>query len=236
MIEWHDLGNHGVVTVVPMSVEPVGCWPTEEELLTYIGKCAGNAYSAQDFKCDDKDSTSKSTCRALNCIRDGHHSVLEHVNITIHAIVDRGVSHALVRHRHTAFTQSSTIFERHDSGIDIVANPTEDPYFPGDKNPACRPITDTELTAYKLAAMEYIEMRHDGVPPSRARDVLPTCLSTRLVMSTHIGEWVYIAKRRAGKGDTVRMHCFASMLSTVIRGHYPMISDAFDQYYRRRPL
>ena len=234
MSGWRDLGMHGVVSVIPMSVEPVGIWASERDLLDFIGKCAGNAYKAQDFSAPEVNDVN--VARALNCIRDGHHSVLEHVNMTVLAIVDRGVSHALVRHRHTAFTQSSTIYERSNSHITVIAVPAEDPYFPGSDNPACTPMADSELESYKYAAVEYMSMLREGVPPSRARDALPTVLATRIVMSTHIGEWVYIAKRRAGKGDTVRMHCFAHMLDQLLREHYPRIMKSFDTYYDRRPL
>ena len=234
MSEWRDLGMHGVVSVIPMSVEPVGIWASERDLLDFIGKCAGNAYKAQDFSAPEVNDVN--VARALNCIRDGHHSVLEHVNMTVLAIVDRGVSHALVRHRHTAFTQSSTIYERSNSHITVIAVPAEDPYFPGSDNPACTPMADSELESYKYAAVEYMSMLREGVPPSRARDALPTVLATRIVMSTHIGEWVYIAKRRAGKGDTVRMHCFAHMLDQLLREHYPRIMKSFDTYYAKRPL
>ena len=234
MSEWRDLGMHGVVSVIPMSVEPVGIWASERDLLDFIGKCAGNAYKAQDFSAPEVNDVN--VARALNCIRDGHHSVLEHVNMTVLAIVDRGVSHALVRHRHTAFTQSSTIYERSNSHITVIAVPAEDPYFPGSDNPACTPMADSELESYKYAAVEYMSMLREGVPPSRARDALPTVLATRIVMSTHIGEWVYITKRRAGKGDTVRMHCFAHMLDQLLREHYPRIMKSFDTYYDRRPL
>lgn len=234
MSKWRDLGMHGVVSVLPMSVEPVGIWASERDLLDFIGKCAGNAYKAQDFSTPEADDVNIK--RALNCIRDGHHSVLEHVNMTVLAVVDRGVSHALVRHRHTAFTQSSTIYERSNSHITVIAVPAEDPYFPGSDNPACTPMADSELESYKYAAVEYMSMLREGVPPSRARDALPTVLATRIVMSTHIGEWVYIAKRRAGRGDTVRMHCFAHMLDQLLREHYPRIMEAFDAYYAKRPL
>ena len=234
MSEWRDLGMHGVVSVIPMSVEPVGIWASERDLLDFIGKCAGNAYKAQDFSAPEVNDVN--VARALNCIRDGHHSVLEHVNMTVLAIVDRGVSHALVRHRHTAFTQSSTIYERSNSHITVIAVPAEDPYFPGSDNPACTPMADSELESYKYAAVEYMSMLREGVPPSRARDALPTVLATRIVMSTHIGEWVYIAKRRAGKGDTVRMHCFAHMLDQLLREHYPRIMKSFETYYAKRPL
>ena len=41
-------------------------------------------------------------------IERGHESVLEHVSITVKFVVDRGVSHEIVRHRMASYSQEST--------------------------------------------------------------------------------------------------------------------------------
>ena len=41
-------------------------------------------------------------------IQRGHESVLEHQNITVKFIIDRGVSHEIVRHRLASYSQEST--------------------------------------------------------------------------------------------------------------------------------
>jgi len=41
-------------------------------------------------------------------IRKGHESVIEHESVTVHFIVDRGVSHEIVRHRLASYSQEST--------------------------------------------------------------------------------------------------------------------------------
>ena len=43
-----------------------------------------------------------------NIIKSGHESVLEHVNISVRVICDRGVTHELVRHRIASYSQEST--------------------------------------------------------------------------------------------------------------------------------
>ena len=43
-----------------------------------------------------------------NIIKSGHESVLEHVNISVRVICDRGVSHEIVRHRIASYSQEST--------------------------------------------------------------------------------------------------------------------------------
>ena len=41
-------------------------------------------------------------------IKSGHEAVLEHCSFTVRFIVDRGVSHELVRHRLASFCQESS--------------------------------------------------------------------------------------------------------------------------------
>ena len=55
-------------------------------------------------------------------IRRGHESVLEHGAISVRFVVDRGVSHELVRHRLAAFSQESTRYCDYGSGqVQFVA-------------------------------------------------------------------------------------------------------------------
>jgi len=41
-------------------------------------------------------------------IARGHHSVLEHESVSVRFVIDRGISHELVRHRLAAYSQEST--------------------------------------------------------------------------------------------------------------------------------
>ena len=41
-------------------------------------------------------------------IRRGHESILEHASVSVNIVCDRGVSHELVRHRLSSFSQEST--------------------------------------------------------------------------------------------------------------------------------
>ena len=43
-------------------------------------------------------------------IASGHESVLEHEKLTIKFVCDRGVSHEIVRHRISSYSQESTIY------------------------------------------------------------------------------------------------------------------------------
>ena len=60
------------------------------------------------YKSEDR-MTEESAPRFVKMvINRGHHSVIEHASATVKFVIDRGVSHELVRHRLCAFSQEST--------------------------------------------------------------------------------------------------------------------------------
>lgn len=202
--------------IVPMKVEYFGLHdiPTEHDLLAFIGQIAGECYNSSK----DKD---KCIQRALNCIKRGHHSPWEHFNVTLKCTVDRGVSHALVRHRHCAFQQSSTIYQKFQECEFIDEWPC---------------TSDDKPKAYQHAEIIYNKLLNDGYPPSSARDVLPNALATNLIITTNIRQWMYMIQRRCGPGDSDNMHAWCKMTREWFEEHYPQITLAFDVWYEKHPL
>ena len=60
------------------------------------------------YKSEDKitPDSARKFVRAL--IKSGHEAMIEHASMTVRFIVDRGVSHELVRHRLASFAQESS--------------------------------------------------------------------------------------------------------------------------------
>lgn len=197
---------------VPMNVEYFGLHdvPTEQELLAFIGKCAGEAYNS-NF---DRD---KCISRALSCIKRGHHSVFEHYSLTLRSTVDRGTSHALVRHRHCAVTQSSTIYQKYGEVIVIEDSPVSDDF-------------------YIASEVEYKRLLNKGYAAGEARDCLPTDLATNVIITTNLRQWMYMIQRRSGPGDSEKMHKWDKMVRTWFEEHYPQLTLAFDTWYEKHPL
>lgn len=200
--------------LVPMKLEPMGLYfEYEEDLLSFIGRVAGECYNSSI----DKD---KCIQRALNCIKRGHHSPFEHANITLKCTVDRGVSHALVRHRHCAFQQSSTIYQKFQE-IECIG---------------CHDVCEDKLSMYRQAEIQYMKLLNDDYPPSSARDVLPNALATNLIITTNIRQWMYMIQRRCGPGDSDNMHEWCKMVSEWFEKQYPRTMLAFDAWYEKHPL
>ena len=195
---------------VPLSIRTMGYVPDEQGMLELVGQIAGECYNSDM-------TTEKCIQRALNCIHRGHHSPWEHVTLTLNCTVDRGVSHALVRHRHCAFQQSSTIYQKFDELTFIEPNA----------------LSDALAT---IIEGRYQECLEDGMKPSEARDVLPNCLATNLIITTNIRQWMYMIQRRCGPGDSINMHRWADLVRKFFEQKYPRTLKAFDLWYEAHPL
>lgn len=197
---------------VPLSIRTMGHVPDEQEMLELVGQIAGECYNS-DMTPD------KCIQRALNCVHRGHHSPWEHVTLTLNCTVDRGVSHALVRHRHCAFQQSSTIYQKFDELTFIESDVC-----------AC--------SSHVLCDIEKEYKKHieGGRKPSEARDILPNCLATNLIITTNIRQWMYMIQRRCGPGDSDNMHKWADLVRKFFEQKYPRTLEAFDKWYVGHPL
>lgn len=227
---WWNMSDSPLVANLPVTVNMYtlrypAYVPSEKEVLIQIGSIAGTCYtsSMKEDKC---------IARAFATIKNGHHSPWEHVLITTVSQVDRGVSHALVRHRHTAFQQQSTIYTRFKDKVPVISMPSEDP-FTGVAYPEPLPCIKDSVTK---SVESYMEATKNGVYPSEARDVLPTCLATDLVITAGMREYMYMIQRRCGPGDSLRMHVWCYKLRRLLEEHYPRITEAFDTWYTRHPL
>lgn len=200
--------------VVSIDVQPFCNLLTEEELLIFIGKVAGECYNS---------SIEVDACknRALNCITRGHHSPWEHYSITLKCTVDRGTSHALVRHRHCAFQQSSTIYQKYDE-LPIVVTDSDN-------------LFNKEKSLYLDIQTMYNE-NLKKVLASRARDILPNALATNLIITTNVRQWMYMIQRRCGKGDSDKMHIWCKRTREFFETQYPKVLYHFDEWYKKHPL
>ena len=185
---------------------------SENDLLYFIGTVAGECYLADM-------SEDKCRQRALNCIKRGHHSPWEHYNVTLRCVVDRGTSHALVRHRHCAFQQSSTIYHKYDDDLILI----DDNY------------SEREKYEFDKIYETYCDTLKEN-PASRARDILPNALATSLIITTNIRQWMYMIQRRNGPGDSENMHKWCQKTREWFAKKYPTILEEFDRWYIDHPL
>lgn len=162
-----------------------------QKMLETIERAARTCYKSED---KIGDGTARNMVRTL--ILSHHDAMLEHAYITVRFVVDRGVSHELVRHRMASFAQESTRYCRHRDEITVI-RPLQ---LAGD------PVAmKAWIGACEMAEDAYLAMIEAGVAPEDARSVLPMSLKTEIIVTANLREWRHILALRA-IGTTGRPH------------------------------
>ena len=142
------------------------------------------------YKSEDRITEESAEKFVAGLIKRGHEAMLEHASITVRFVVDRGISHEIVRHRLASFAQESTRYVNYakDDGITVIM-----PCF-------LEEGTD-EYNCWRsscgYAELEYFNLISCGVTPEKARSVLPNSLKTEVVMTANLREWRHFFKLRA---------------------------------------
>ncbi|MBN1376603.1 MAG: FAD-dependent thymidylate synthase [Dehalococcoidia bacterium] len=152
-------------------------------MLKAIETAGRTAYKSENLMTED---SSERFVKML--LSRGHESVLEHINITVRFICDRGVSHELVRHRLAAYTQESTRYVNYEKKGLSVINPV---VFNSDRGKHA-----VWEEAMRQAEHYYNKLIEMGAKPEEARTVLPQSTKTEIVTTCNIREWRNILKLR----------------------------------------
>jgi len=107
--------------------------------------------------------------------------------------VDRGISHEIVRHRTLQFTQESTRY------VNYMNHPIRIIIDSGTQ------MSSTLRYAVDEALARYEQLLHVDVKPEIARDVLPHCIATDMIVSGRLSAWKHFYKLRYGKGAHPRI-------------------------------
>lgn len=154
-------------------------------------------------------------------IKLGHHSVLEHVSVTLKFITNRGVTHELVRHRIAAYSQESTRYVNYlDRGAVFIRPVWWDCWSNTQKDLWEAAITGSTFTYKKLL--------ETGATPQEARDVLPNALKTEIFMTANIREWRHVIKLRTSKRAHPQMRELIRDAALILKDRYPLLFEDLD--------
>ena len=171
------------------------------------------------YKSENKRTPTSARDFVSSLISRGHHSVLEHVNITVRFVIDRGVSHELVRHRIVAFSQESTRFCNYAKGSFGNELTFIRPCFWKDSAIMYALWQD----AMERAESTYIALINKGAKPEEARSVLPNSLKTEVVVTANLREWRHIFKLRTSNKAHPQMREVMMPLWMQLCDRYPAI-------------
>ena len=173
------------------------------------------------YKSEDKITKDSAKIFCTNILKRGHEAVLEHCSFTVKFIVDRGVSHEIVRHRVASYCQESTRYcnyskEKFGNEITVIK-----PYF-WEKS-------DSKYHSWELAMENaerlYFELINQGATPQEARSVLPNSLKTEVVMTANIREWRHFLKLRTAPSAHPQIREVAIPLLKDLQTKIPILFD-----------
>lgn len=175
---------------------------SEWKILKKLERCARVCYKSEGKIKEGSVESAEKLVRAL--IKSGHHSVLEHVSITVLFVSDRAIINELERHRHGSYSQESTRF------VDYAKDASEDG---GGEITVIKPSGIEEDTPqyanwYKscsFAEQQYLRLRKDRCRPEEARSVLPLCTKSEVAVTMNLRSWRDLFDKRV-VGTTGKPH------------------------------
>ena len=166
------------------------------------------------YKSEGKIQEGSAAKMVASLIKSGHEAMLEHASVTVKFVVDRGISHELVRHRLASFAQESTRYcnySKDDFGSEITFIIPEYLEYKSEG-------WNIWKESMKQAEDAYFKMLDFGLSPQQARAVLPNSLKTEVLMTANLREWRHFFKLRA-LGTTGKPH--PQMLEVTV----PLLED-----------
>src|SRR6185312_14486891 len=135
-------------------------------------------------------------------IQHGDWSIVEHVSVSVDMLVDRGITHEIVRHRLFSYTQESTrfvnyekkmppsfIYPKPDVECSYCLSGNESEYWnenfthiSGSDNRECCVYDPAWLLAIREVEMRYRDLLKQGWRPQEARSVFPNALASKIIM------------------------------------------------------
>lgn len=127
-----------------------------------------------------------------------------HFTETVKFVVDRGISHEIVRHRTASFSQESTRYCNYGGGITFIKPPFFD---------------DAQFVKW-LNAVEFVDHTYNlliakGAKPQEARVVLPNSVKTEIIMTSNIECWKHFFDLRTAAGAHPQMKQIAEPLKAA---------------------
>ena len=160
-----------------------------------------------------------------------HESVIEHENVTVRFVCDRGVTHEIVRHRIASYSQESTRYcnysgDKFDNQITVIDLASGFQYDLSKENDKAKYEVWTK--AMENAEQSYFRMLELGATPQEARSVLPNSLKTEIVVTMNLRSWRNFFRLRVDSHAHPQMREVATMLYEEFKKRLPVFVEDLD--------
>src|SRR3989304_6204815 len=178
------------------------------------------------YKSEDKITETSCIEFVRKIIKSGHHAIIEHFDISVRVICDRGVTHEIVRHRIASYAQESTRYCNYASGKFGNQITVIEPCF------WHKGYGNIELEKYKIwketlknIESAYLKLISLGASPQEARSILPNSLKTEIIIKFNLREWRHFLTLRTSKAAHPQMREVANMILSEFKAKLPIIFE-----------
>ena len=200
------------------------------EELKHIEKIGRVCYKSEGKITEDGESAKKFVKMLID---RGHEAMIEHSSLSVKFVVDRGVSHELVRHRIASFAQESTRYVNYSlekfgneiNVIDIRDGINLDNKMKNMDSDTISAIMGEWCLAMEDAEKHYMKMIELGATPQIARSVLPNSTKTEITISANYREWRNFFKLRVPNTAHPQMREVTIPLLKELKRRLPIIFD-----------
>lgn len=155
-----------------------------------------------------------------NIITRQHESVLEHEKATVYFVVDRGITHEIVRHRVGSYSQESTRYcnytgDKFGNEITVI-----EPYYYVGREDDYKEWK----TCMESIESSYIKLLENGTP-QEARAILPNSLKTEIAVTYNLREWRHFFRLRCDSSAHPQMQQVAIPLLLEFKKAFSPVFD-----------
>ena len=204
------------------------------EELKHIEKIGRVCYKSEGKITEDGESAKKFVKMLID---RGHEAMIEHSSLSVKFVVDRGVSHELVRHRIASFAQESTRYVNYSlekfgneiNVIDIRDGINLDNKMKNMDSDTISAIMGEWCLAMEDAEKHYMKMIELGATPQIARSVLPNSTKTEITITANYREWRNFFKLRVPNTAHPQMREVTIPLLKELKRMLPIIFDDIEE-------
>jgi thymidylate synthase (FAD) len=190
------------------------------EALRHIEWCGRISHRSEES------ATSDSWDRFIRAVvlQHGDWSIVEHATAAVDMLVDRGITHEIVRHRLFSFTQESTRFVNYEKKMPAGF------IKPEFKNPLS--ARDWEVSINR-AEISYKAAIADGEPPQIARSVFPNALASRIIVTGNLRNWRHFLLMRTTREAHPQMRQVTIPLLAEFQANIPILFEDIEPNARQ---
>lgn len=195
-----------------------------DEAYKMIEQAARTCYKSEGAICEGSAEKMVRKLLSLN-----HGAMLEHADLSMRIVCDRGVSHEIVRHRIASYAQESTRYCNYGSdkfgnevtyvnilpGLEIEGRITD--------SAALEAILQEWRVACEDAERHYLRMLQLGCSPQMARSVLNNSTKTEIVVKMNLREWRHFLSLRNSPAAHPQMREIAGQVMSIFKDRLPVI-------------